>query len=178
MDEALVRIPLNQTTVPFTVTTPVFKSSVVATIMLCDTHATTTFSFVAELKNGNSHLSTDVCHAPSLLFASLFDVGSFSRTRHNRCCTSWSRHSGVSSSLHGSSTLSSSAFVFPVVVLSLCVTLHVLVPLANSTSPSCTFPSLSLSSSSSSASSTSCSTGWRWTRSALSTPLSSLATML
>lgn len=59
MDEALVRIPLNQTTVPFTVTTPVFKSSVVATIMLCDTHATTTFSFVAELKNGNSHLSTD-----------------------------------------------------------------------------------------------------------------------
>lgn len=66
MDDALVRIPLNQTAAPFTVTTPVFKSSVVAAIMLCETHAATTFSFAAELKNGDSYLSADVCPTHAL----------------------------------------------------------------------------------------------------------------
>ena len=110
MNDALLLIPLNQSAAPFTVTSPVFKSSVVAAIMLCETHSATTFSFAAELKNGDSYLSVDVCLAP-ILTLPLPSDDSLSRTSRNQCCTSWSRHSGVPSSLPGSSTLSSSAFV-------------------------------------------------------------------
>lgn len=62
LDDALFRAPLNETAIPFTVVTPIPKSNAIAAILYCGPHHPTTFSFVAEFKNGNSYLSTEVCH--------------------------------------------------------------------------------------------------------------------